>query len=397
MPPKKGDTKEEQSPLYLGRFGTSLKIGIVGVPNVGKSTFFNVLCKQSIPADNFPFCTINPNEARVEVPDERFDWLCDFFKPPSKIPAFLHVVDIAGLVRGASEGEGLGNAFLSHISGCDAILSMMRVFEDPDVTHVDGDVDPIRDTETIFHELRLKDIEYLRTNVEKVQKIVARMGEKDKAAKLEMETMLKAIGFLEDGIDVRKCTWSNKEIDALNKHLLLTSKPVIYLVNMGVKDYIRKKNKWLLKIKQYLDEKDPGASMIPFSGAMEQQLLDDPDNAKTYLEENKTQSNLSKIIVTGFKALGLQYFFTVGADEVKAWTIQKHTKAPQAAGKIHTDMERGFIKAEVYKYDDLVEHKSENAVKAAGKYRMEGKMYEVLDGDILNIKFNVTDPAKTKK
>lgn len=396
MPPKKKDVKEEQSPLYLGRFGTSLKIGIVGVPNVGKSTFFNVLCKQSIPADNFPFCTIDPNESRVEVPDARFDWLCEHFKPPSKVPAFLHVVDIAGLVRGASEGEGLGNAFLSHIGGCDAIFSMMRIFEDPDVTHVDGDVDPIRDTETIFQELRLKDLEYLNNNIEKVQKIVTRMGDKDKAAIAELEAMKKAIEYLEDGKDIRKCSWINKEIDALNKHLLLTSKPVIYLVNMGEKDYIRKKNKWLVKIKQYLDEKDPGAAMIPFSGALEQQLLDDPDNAKTYLEENKTQSCLSKIIVTGFKALGLQYFFTVGTDEVRAWTIQTHTKAPQAAGTIHTDMERGFIKAEVYKYEDLVELKTEAGVKAGGKYRMEGKNYEVLDGDILQIKFNVTDPGKKK-
>jgi len=394
MPPKKKEEKEEQSPLYLGRFGTSLKIGIVGVPNVGKSTFFNCLCKQSIPAENFPFCTIDPNESRVAVPDARFDWLCDHFKPPSKIPAYLSVVDIAGLVRGASEGEGLGNAFLSHIGGCDAIFSMMRVFDDPDVTHVDGDVDPLRDTDTIFAELRLKDIEYLTNNIEKVGKVVARMGDKDKAAKNEYETMLKARELLKDGKDVRKCTWTNKEIEALNKHLLLTSKPVIYLINMGEKEYIKKKGKWLIKIKQYLDENDPGATMIPFSGALEQRLLDDPDNAKTFLEENKTQSNLSKIIVNGFKALGLQYFFTVGADEVRAWTIQKHTKAPQAAGKIHSDMERGFIKAEVYKYDDIVEHKSEAAVKAAGRYRMEGKNYEVQDGDILMIKFNVTDTKK---
>lgn len=396
MPPKKKEDKEEVSPLYLGRFGTSLKIGIVGVPNVGKSTFFNVLCKQSIPAENFPFCTINPNESRVEVPDERFDWLCDHFGPPSKIPAFLSVVDIAGLVRGASEGEGLGNAFLSHISGCDAIFSMMRVFEDSDVTHVDGDVDPLRDTDTIFHELRLKDIEYLNTAIDKVAKIVAKMGDKDKAAKTELETLEKAREGLREGKCVRKCKWGNREIEALNKHLLLTSKPVIYLINMGEKEYIKKKSKWLLKIKQYLDVNDPGAAMIPFSGSLEQKLQDDPDNAKSYLEENKTTSNLEKIIVTGFKALGLMYFFTVGTDEVRAWTIPKHTKAPAAAGKIHGDMERGFIKAEVYKYDDLKELLTEAAVKAAGKYKLEGKNYEVLDGDIINIKFNVTD-VKAKK
>lgn len=220
------------------------------------------------------------------------------------------------------------------------------------------------------------------------------MGDKDKAAKNEHETLIKARELLQEGKLIRKCTWANKEIEALNKHLLLTSKPVIYLINMGEKDYIKKKGKWLMKIKQYLDANDPGATMIPFSGALEQRLLDEPENAKTFLEENKTQSNLSKIIVTGFKALGLQYFFTVGEDEVRAWTIQRHTKAPQAAGKIHGDMERGFIKAEVYQYDDLVEHKTEGAVKAAGRYRMEGKNYEFLDGDIVHIKFNVTDVKK---
>jgi len=397
MPPKKKLVEEETSPLYLGRFGTSLKIGIVGVPNVGKSTFFNVLTKQSIPAENFPFCTIDPNEARVAVPDERFNYLCDKFGPPSKIPAYLNVVDIAGLVKGASEGAGLGNAFLSHIAGCDAIFSMMRVFDDADVIHVDGEVDPLRDTETIFSELRLKDLEYVNKQIEKTGKVVARLGDKDKVAKCEHETLLKVKEHLENGKDVRKCAWNNKEIEALNNHLLLTSKPVIYLINMSEKDYIKKKNKWLAKIKAYIDAEDPGATMIPFSGTMEMRLLDEPEEAKTFLEERKTTSALDKIIVTGFKSLGLQYFFTVGEDEVRAWTIQRHTKAPQAAGKIHGDMERGFIKAEVMKYDDFKEHGTEALVKAAGKYRLEGKNYEFCDGDIINIKFNVTDVKKDKK
>ncbi|KAM7438899.1 Obg-like ATPase [Porites harrisoni] len=398
MPPKK---KEEEKPTPLmGRFGTSLKCGIVGLPNVGKSTFFNVLTKSAAAAENFPFCTIDPNESRVAVPDERWDFLCDFHKPASKVPAFLHVTDIAGLVQGAHEGQGLGNAFLSHIWACDAIFHMIRAFEGEDVTHVEGDVNPVRDLEIISEELRKKDEEYLKDKVSNMEKTVVRGGDKKRLG--EFESLKKIYHSVsEDKKHVRFETWDTKEIEVLNKHLLLTSKPVIYLVNLSEKDYIRKKNKWLAKIKEWVDTNDSGAVIIPLSGALEYKLLDmSPEEAEKYLKDAGTQSALAKIITTGFKALQLQYFFTAGKDEVKAWTILKGTKAPQAAGKIHTDFEKGFIMAEVMKFDDFKEHGSETAVKAAGKYRQEGKNYVVHDGDIIFFKFNagagLTDKKKVK-
>ncbi|XP_078345653.1 obg-like ATPase 1 [Oculina patagonica] len=398
MPPKK---KEEEKPTPLmGRFGTSLKCGIVGLPNVGKSTFFNVLTKSAASAENFPFCTIDPNESRVAVPDERWNFLCDFHKPASKVPAFLHVTDIAGLVQGASEGKGLGNAFLSHIWACDAIFHMIRAFEGEDVTHVEGDVDPVRDLEIILEELRQKDEEYLKDKVSTMDKTVVRGGDKKRLG--ELESLKKICHWVaEEKKHVRFGTWEAKEIEVLNKHLLLTSKPVIYLINLSEKDYIRKKNKWLAKIKEWVDTHDSGAVIIPLSGALESKLVDlGPEEGEKYLKEVGTQSALSKIITTGFKALQLQYFFTAGKDEVKAWTILKGTKAPQAAGKIHTDFEKGFIMAEVMKFDDFKELGSENAVKAAGKYKQEGKNYVVNDGDIIFFKFNagagLTDKKKAK-
>ncbi|XP_077997262.1 obg-like ATPase 1 [Glandiceps talaboti] len=395
MPPKK---KEAPKPKPLiGRLGTSLKIGIVGLPNVGKSTFFNVLTKSIAAAENFPFCTIDPNESRVPVPDERFDFLCDFYKPPSKIPAFLKVVDIAGLVQGAHEGQGLGNAFLSNISACDSIFHMTRAFEDEDVTHVEGDVNPVRDMEIIFDELRLKDLQYLQDRIQDMEKKVKRGGDKHQLA--ELNTLQKIQHILdEDKKPVRFCDWTGVEIEVLNKHLLLTSKPMIYLINLSEKDFLRKKNKWLVKMKDWIDKNDPGAPVIPFSGVFELKLqeMEEAERVK-YIEETKIQSILPKIIKTGFSALTLQYFFTTGDDEVRAWTIQKGMKAPQAAGRVHGDFEKGFIMAEVMKYEDFKELGSEAAVKAGGKYRQQGRNYVVEDGDIILFKANTAAGLTEKK
>jgi len=396
MPPKKKGAAEEK-PL-LGRFGTSLKVGIVGLPNVGKSAFFNVLTKSAAPSENFPFCTIDPNESRVAVPDERWDWLCDFHKPASKVPAYLNIVDIAGLVAGAHEGQGLGNAFLSHIGACDAIFQMLRAFDDEDVIHVDGSVDPTRDLSTILNELRLKDVEYFEKQHADMHKKCQRKVDKKEVE--EFETIKKCLDLVreqEKHIRFEK-NWDAKEIEVINKHLPLTAKPMVYLVNLSEKDYIRKKNKWLLKIKEWIDANDPGALLIPMSAVFESKAFDmGEDMFKGYCEEQKTQSILPKIIKSGFSTLQLQYFFTAGKDEVKAWTIQKGTKAPGAAGKIHTDFEKGFIMAEVMKFVDFKEAGSENAVKAAGKYKQNGKEYVVEDGDIIFFKFNAGAGLTGKK
>lgn len=336
----------------------------------------------------------------------------------SVVPAYLNVVDIAGLVKGAAEGQGLGNDFLSHISACDSIFHLCRAFEDPDVTHVEGEVDPVRDLEIISEELRLKDEEKLHQALDKLEKVVARGG--DKKLKPEYDSMLKIKDILVDqkrqlrfedwnAHDVSYLTlylsYSHTplspllpQIETLNKYLFLTSKPVIYLVNLSDKDFIRKKNKWLPKIKEWIDKNDPGALLIPFSGAFEQQLSEKDDlERKAFETETKCKSMLDKIIVTGYKALQLEYFFTAGPDEVKAWTILKGTKAPQAAGRIHTDFEKGFIMAEVMHFEDFKAEGSEVAAKAAGKYRQQGRNYTVEDGDIIFFKFNAGAGLKDAK
>ncbi|KAJ1916581.1 Obg-like ATPase [Mycoemilia scoparia] len=398
MPPKKAAAEEK---LMLGRPSNNLKIGVVGLPNVGKSTFFNAITNSAAAAENYPFCTIDPEESRVAVPDPRFDWLCNHYKPASKVPAYLTVIDIAGLVKGAASGAGLGNAFLSHVRAVDAIFHMVRAFSDPDVVHVEGEVDPIRDMEVIHQELRLKDQEFLKKYIEKNEGNIKRIGNggtaADKLLKEEFTIINKVYEWVESGKDVRKGDWSNKEIDVINRQLLITAKPVIYLANLSEKDYIRKKNKYLPKIKQWIDENNPGDLLIPFSGAVESaaSALEGEEKAK-YLKDLGCESVLPKIIVAGYKAMSLIYYFTGGPDEVRAWTIRKGTKAPGAAGVIHTDFERGFIMAEVMTYDDLQELGTDAAVKAAGKYKQKGKDYVVGDGDIIFFKFNVTADKKKK-
>lgn len=395
-PKKKSSDAEKPERIMLGRFSHNLKMGIVGMPNVGKSTFFNTITKCNIPADNFPFCTIEPNEARVAVPDERFDWLCDHWKPGSSVSAYLEIWDIAGLVKNASQGEGLGNAFLSNIQAVDGIFHMCRAFSDADVTHVEGDVDPIRDLEIIFNELRLKDLERLEKLVPDAELKVIRAGNKcPKELKVNLETLTKAQHWLqEENKPLRVGDWNNAEVEVLNQHLFLTAKPGIFLVNLSEKDYIRKRNKWLPKIKEWVDNHS-GELIIPFSAKLEEKLTDFESNdgkeaADAYLKEVGTISALPKIVKMGYRGLKLIYFFTAGHDEVKCWTIRDGTLAPQAAGTIHTDMEKGFICAEMMKYDDFKEHKSETAVKAAGKYKQQGKTYRVSDGDIAYFKFGRT-------
>ncbi|PCG99855.1 Conserved hypothetical protein CHP00092 [Penicillium occitanis (nom. inval.)] len=385
--------KKEQAPekIPLGRPGNNLKSGIVGLANVGKSTLFQAITKCSLgnPA-NFPYATIDPEEARVIVPDARYDWLCEQYKPKSRVPANLTVYDIAGLTRGASTGAGLGNAFLSHIRAVDAIFQVVRCFDDAEIIHVEGDVDPVRDLNIISEELRLKDIEFTEKALENLAKQTRRGGQSLEMKKLKEEeaTVAKVLQWLKDGKDVRKNDWTPKEVEVINPLFLLTAKPVVYLVNLSEKDYLRQKNKHLPKIAEWVKEHATGDPIIPLSICFEERLTRFETEAEAEEECKKlgTKSALPKIIVTMRNALQLGSFFTCGSDEVRQWTIRKGTKAPQAAGVIHTDFEKTFIQAIVFNYNTLKELGDEAAVKAAGKVMTKGKEYVVEDGDILLIK-----------
>jgi len=385
---------EEKPRVILGRASNSLTMGIVGIPNVGKSTLFNVLTKLSVPAENYPFCTIEPNEARVNVPDERFDWLVEFHKPASQVRAALSITDIAGLIRGASKGEGLGNAFLSHIRAVDGIFHVIRLFEDPEVTHVEGGLDPVRDLQIVVDELILKDIETTDKRAEALKREL--QHKKDKKKVQELESIEKILAILKENKQIRLEEWKANDVDVVNSLSLLTAKPTVYLLNMNESDYIKKGNKWLGKVKAWVDA-NGGEPMVPFCGGLEAKFLEMTEaNTKKYAEDNKASSAIPKIIKTGYHTLQLLHFFTCGSDEVKCWTIRKGTKAPQAAGVIHTDFEKGFVCAEVMKYEEFKELGSEGAVKAAGKYKQEGKNYDVCDGDIIFFKANTVGLDKKK-
>ncbi|KAJ2502958.1 hypothetical protein GGH96_000694 [Coemansia sp. RSA 1972] len=387
MAPKKGAPVEEK--VQLGRPGNNLKIGVVGLPNVGKSTFFNAITNSAVAAENYPFCTIDPEESRVAVPDERLDWLDEKYKPSGKIPAFLTVIDIAGLVKGAAEGAGLGNAFLSHISAVDGIFHMIRAFTDPDVVHVEGEMDPARDLEIIHNELRLKDVAMLNKYIDLNQRVIDRMGGggsvEDKKKKDEFAIVLRVRDWVAKGNDVRKGEWSNKDIDVINAQSLLTAKPVTYLVNVSEKDYARKKNKYLLPIKKWIDENNPGDKLIPFSGVFESNLVALPDAAqrKAYTEEMKVESAFPKIITTGYDSLNLMHFFTAGEKEVRAWTCRKGAKMTDAARSIHNDIADSLIQVDVMKFDELKAAGGEAELKAAGRLLTRSKDAIIEDGDIV--------------
>ncbi|CAL5873417.1 uncharacterized protein PFLUO_LOCUS7696 [Penicillium psychrofluorescens] len=388
MPPKKAPVQEK---VLLGRPGNSLKSGIVGLANVGKSTLFQAITKSSLgnPA-NFPYATIDPEEARVIVPDERFDWLCQQYKPKSQVPANLTVYDIAGLTRGASTGAGLGNAFLSHIRAVDAIFQVVRCFDDAEIIHVEGDVNPTRDLNIISEELRIKDIEFVEKALDALNKQTRRGGQSLEMKKLKEEeaTVAKVLQYLQDGNDIRKGNWGPKEVEVINPLFLLTAKPVVYLVNLSEKDYIRQKNKYLPKVKEWIDANSAGDPLLPVSAQFEERLtlLGEEAAAEEECKKLGTKSGLPRIITTMRTALNLASFFTTGADEVRQWTIRKGIKAPAAAGVIHTDFEKTFIQVIVYNYSVLKELGDEAAVKAAGKVMTKGKEYIVEDGDILLIK-----------
>lgn len=364
-----------------------LKAGIVGLPNVGKSTLFNAITKKNILAANYPFATIDPNVGVVTVPDTRLDYLSELYLPERTIYTTYEFTDIAGLVKGASQGEGLGNKFLSHIREVDAIVEVVRCFENSDIIHVEGTVDPIRDIEIINLELIMSDLEQIQNRINKIGK-KAQMT-KDKGELLEINTLKKCEEALLQNIPLRRLEFDKDELVILKPFCLITLKPIIYMANVNEDDAIIGHNAYTDKVSEYASKEN--ASVIIVCAKMESELseMEDSEKAEFLKEMGISNSGLDKLIFATYNLLGLQTFFTSGKDECRAWTFKKGMKAPECAGIIHSDFERGFIKAEVMSFDDLKEYCSENKVKEAGKMRLEGKEYLMQDGDIVYFRFNV--------
>ncbi|MFQ9543618.1 MAG: redox-regulated ATPase YchF [Clostridium sp.] len=365
-----------------------MKLGIVGLPNVGKSTLFNAITKAGAESANYPFCTIEPNVGVVSVPDKRLDVLEKMYGAKKKVYTAIEFYDIAGLVKGASKGEGLGNKFLSHIREVAAIVHVVRCFDDGNVVHVEGSVDPIRDIETINLELIFSDLEVLERRMEKTLKL-ARSG--DKTAKFEYGVMERMKAHLEKNLPVRTLETTEDEDAFIKTLFMITSKPVLYACNVSEDDIMsgNLNNKYVQQVKEYAEKENSGVMVV--CAKLEEDLsgLEDEEKAEMLSEYGLEESGLDKLIQASYKLLGLMSFLTAGVQEVRAWTIKQGTKAPQAAGKIHSDIERGFIRAEIVSYDDLVECGSEAKAKEKGLFRLEGKEYIMQDGDVVNFRFNV--------
>ena len=363
-----------------------MKCGIVGLPNVGKSTLFNCLSNAKAQSANYPFCTIEPNIGTVSVPDERLFELEKLVKPERVLPAVVEIVDIAGLVKGASKGEGLGNKFLANIRECEAIIHVLRCFEDGNIIHVEGTVDPIRDKEIIDIELQLKDIETLAKSVEKAKKFI-KSGKKDDV--MTYETLLNLQKFVEEGKNAREFPMNDFSESIISDVQLLTNKPVLYVCNVD-ENSIKNGNQWIAKIEEMAAKEN--AEVVVLAAQIEADIneLETFEEREMFLDElGLTEPGVNRLIRKAYDLLKLQTYFTAGVKEVRAWTIGRGWTAPQAAGVIHTDFEKGFIRAEVIKYEDFLKFGSEAKVKEAGKLAVEGKEYIVQDGDMMNFRFNV--------